>query len=113
MTSSQLRPVTPKLVVPDGLQARADWEALLAASPGLPATDGSSSSPALSNHDYQPHDPRDCIHARILCEQRFATLETLFAELEEHCKRSQCRCAQSKWYRTKSFFGTVKKALSI
>lgn len=58
----------------------------------------------------RPHDPTDCVHARWLCDQRYADLQALMADLE----RLQCRCERSTWGRTKSFFGSLKKrALSL
>ncbi|KAL2258319.1 hypothetical protein VTK26DRAFT_8400 [Humicola hyalothermophila] len=46
-----------------------------------------------------------CLQTRLMCEQRFATLESFMLELE----RSQCRCGRGTWCRTKSFFESIKK----
>ncbi|KAK4099588.1 hypothetical protein N658DRAFT_161673 [Parathielavia hyrcaniae] len=92
-------PATPCPLAPNGRQAGADWEL---SSPTSPLS-------GLSYECYyEPHDSADCMHARMLCDQRFVHLQTLMADRE----RCQCRCGQSTWGRTKSFFGSLKKRLS-
>ncbi|KAK4040845.1 hypothetical protein C8A01DRAFT_35121 [Parachaetomium inaequale] len=82
--------------VPNGIQDRADC--------GIPSPTSPPPYP-YSSHDYEPHDPRECVHVR-LCDQRYADLRASMADLE----RSQCRCGRSTWSRlTKSLFGSLKE----
>ncbi|EAQ86364.1 predicted protein [Chaetomium globosum CBS 148.51] len=54
---------------------------------------------------YLNHNHQECVHTTRLCEERYAHLEALVANLE----RCQCRCGQSTWSRlTKSFFGSLR-----
>ncbi|KAH6850646.1 hypothetical protein B0I37DRAFT_118475 [Chaetomium sp. MPI-CAGE-AT-0009] len=53
-----------------------------------------------------PHDLGECVHTTRLCDQRYAHLQALVANLE----RCQCRCRQSTWSRlTKCFLGSLRE----
>ncbi|KAL2138932.1 hypothetical protein VTI28DRAFT_6019 [Corynascus sepedonium] len=47
------------------------------------------------NSEYGPQIHQECVHARLQCDQRYADLRALVADLE----RLQCRCRHSTWSR--------------